>query len=63
MPKIEIDPELCSKCGNCVSNCPVGIFQQDDDESIPLVVDTDNCILCGMCVDNCPEDAVIHENF
>jgi len=63
MPKIEIDPELCTKCGTCVSNCPVGIFQQDDGDSVPQVVGTDNCILCGMCVDNCPEDAVKHENF
>lgn len=63
MPEIKIDPDLCSKCGTCVTNCPVGIFNQDDDNSIPLVKDTDNCILCGMCVDNCPEDAVDHENF
>ncbi|AXV38807.1 ferredoxin family protein [Methanobacterium sp. BAmetb5] len=63
MPKIEIDQNLCTKCGTCVSNCPVSIFQRDDEDSIPQVIDPDNCILCGMCVDNCPEDAVKHENF
>jgi len=41
----------------------VGIFNQEDDESIPTVENEENCILCGMCVDNCPEDAVKHENF
>ncbi len=63
MPKIEIDLELCNKCGTCVTNCPVGILHQKDDESIPTVENEENCILCGMCVDNCPEDAVKHENF
>jgi len=63
MPKIEIDPELCTKCGTCVENCPVGIFQQDDEDSIPTIKGEEGCIFCAQCVDNCPADAVKHEDF
>jgi NAD-dependent dihydropyrimidine dehydrogenase PreA subunit len=63
MGKISIDPELCTKCGTCVQNCPAGIFKQDDDDYIPKVEGEDNCILCGECVDNCPANAVKHKNF
>jgi NAD-dependent dihydropyrimidine dehydrogenase PreA subunit len=63
MSKITIDSELCTKCGTCVTNCPVSIFNQEDDDSIPEVEGTENCILCGQCVDNCPADAVKHEDF
>jgi len=63
IPKIEIDPELCTKCGTCAENCPVNIFQQDDEDSIPRIQNEEECIFCAQCVDNCPADAVKHENF
>jgi ferredoxin len=37
MAKISIDPELCSRCGTCVQNCPAGIFKQDEDDNIPQI--------------------------
>jgi NAD-dependent dihydropyrimidine dehydrogenase PreA subunit len=63
MPKISIDPELCTKCGTCVENCPVNIFNQEEEDTIPCIKNPENCVLCGECVSNCPANAVKHEEF
>jgi ferredoxin/flavodoxin len=50
--KHEIDEALCTRCGTCVSRCPVGAI----DLAIPRV-DTQRCILCFGCLNNCPTGA------
>jgi len=54
-----ISEELCTGCGTCVEECPVGaITLQTDDLA---VIDDETCIRCGTCHDNCPEHAVRHD--
>jgi NAD-dependent dihydropyrimidine dehydrogenase PreA subunit len=53
---ISIDPEKCSGCGICVSDCPEGALQVIDGKA-RLVGD----LLCdglGACLKSCPEDAI-----
>lgn len=33
---IRIDTELCTGCGDCVTACPVGLFELAEDEYDPL---------------------------
>lgn len=50
----KIDPELCSACGTCISECPVGAISEGDVYSI----NPDECIDCGACADVCPVEAI-----
>lgn len=49
------DPELCTACGTCVEQCPVGALAMNDD--LPRV-DADTCITCFCCPEICPEKAI-----
>ncbi len=54
-----ISEELCTGCGTCVEECPVGaITLQADDLA---VIDDQTCIRCGTCHEDCPEGAVRHD--
>jgi coenzyme F420 hydrogenase subunit beta len=46
----EIDPRVCTRCGACVSICPVGILSADQ-EGVHL---QGECISCGLCYRFCP---------
>lgn len=50
------DPELCTGCGECAEQCPVGALNLND-EQIPEV-DPDLCITCFCCQELCPEKAM-----
>lgn len=60
---LDIDKELCIKCGKCVKICPSGIFIQDEDNKEVKTQFVDSCIVCGHCVAVCPEDAIRHSEF
>lgn len=49
------DPALCSGCGLCVEQCPVGALAMHED--LPMV-DADTCISCFCCQEMCPEKAI-----
>ena len=49
------DPELCTACGMCVAQCPVGALSMDD--ALPRV-DAATCITCFCCQEICPEKAI-----
>jgi len=51
----EIDPDLCSACGQCIERCQIDAIKEGDDVS--EVIDG-RCIGCGLCVPTCPEDAI-----
>jgi ferredoxin len=48
-------PDLCTACGTCVEQCPVGALSMPED--LP-VVDADTCITCFCCQEICPEKAI-----
>lgn len=47
------DPELCTHCGACAANCPVGAIKPGDE----LNTDASRCIRCCACVKRCPRKA------
>jgi uncharacterized protein (DUF362 family)/NAD-dependent dihydropyrimidine dehydrogenase PreA subunit len=49
------DPALCTGCGTCIDQCPVGALSIPED--LP-VVDADTCITCFCCQEVCPEKAI-----
>jgi uncharacterized protein (DUF362 family)/NAD-dependent dihydropyrimidine dehydrogenase PreA subunit len=51
----QADPTLCTGCGMCVDQCPVGALHLED--SRPLV-DPEVCITCFCCQEMCPEKAL-----
>ncbi|AKG90779.1 4Fe-4S dicluster domain [Geoglobus ahangari] len=53
MPAV-VDAELCTACGTCVDECPVGAIELND----VAEVNADLCTECGSCVDACPNGAI-----
>ena len=51
----QVDPELCSGCGTCLDQCPVGALSMEGD--FPQA-DADTCITCFCCQEICPEKAI-----
>lgn len=59
MPKrqiIEIDEELCTGCGECVTGCPEGALQIIDGKA--RMVSDLFCDGLGACIGTCPEGAI-----
>jgi electron transfer flavoprotein alpha subunit len=54
---IIIDPEKCTRCGNCLPVCPFGLLELIDGE----IRVKEGCNLCGACRDVCNYDAIIIE--
>ncbi|MFW6164004.1 MAG: 4Fe-4S binding protein [Planctomycetota bacterium] len=55
-----VNQEMCTGCGTCVEECPVGAIALDDDEL--AAIDEQRCIRCGVCHDACPVEAVRHDS-
>jgi nitroreductase/NAD-dependent dihydropyrimidine dehydrogenase PreA subunit len=53
-----IDREKCSKCGECVKDCPVGIIVMDQDFPRIDADKADRCLQCQHCLTVCPTGAV-----
>nr|WP_298248488.1 4Fe-4S dicluster domain-containing protein [uncultured Halomonas sp.] len=54
---LEVDPEACTLCFACVSNCPTPALATGDDTPMLSYREAD-CVQCGLCVEACPEDAI-----
>ncbi len=70
-----VDPDKCTNCGACISECPRNIIKSISYDTKVAVVcssrskgkDTRNacdagCIGCGICVKNCESGAITLEN-
>jgi len=53
-----VDKQMCTGCGTCVEECPVGTISMGDEVA---EINMDKCIHCGTCHEVCPEDAVRHD--
>jgi NAD-dependent dihydropyrimidine dehydrogenase PreA subunit len=53
-----IDYAKCDNCGACYTNCPLDVFERDDDLGIYRVTFTEDCWHCGVCVLDCPREAI-----
>ena len=52
---VEVDPEECVGCENCVPECPVEAISMVDDIA---VIDQETCTQCETCVEVCPTEAI-----
>ena len=54
MNVVEIKIEECTGCGECVSACPLEMFELTDDKKSRWKEDSsDECIACEACVSAC----------
>jgi len=51
---IEINQELCARCGSCIGNCPNRAITRRGER----VIITDMCCDCGTCLRYCPVGAI-----
>lgn len=58
--KIAIDYEKCNGAGECVTACPVEIFEVSGDRAVAK--DVGECIECCACVSVCPNNAIEHSS-
>lgn len=56
MPKVKVDLEKCTSCGDCTLACSPSILVGEG-ETI-RVVGEEHCILCGNCLALCPAGAI-----
>ncbi len=47
------DDATCTRCGECVTVCPVAAIPSDD----PTTSDVEKCITCAACIKVCPVEA------
>jgi len=57
MPPV-IDPEKCTRCGQCVEICSEDVFYGSKPGEIPTVTYPRECSHFSGCVSVCPADAV-----
>lgn len=55
MERIEIDQDICTRCGLCGQVCPHGLITVNEDV---VTADYDGCMDCGHCRAVCPVGAV-----
>ncbi len=58
--EIKLDPNLCTGCGTCVDECPMGVYEivTVGRKKQSRVKDLDMCIGCHTCELRCPYEAV-----
>ena len=58
--KITIDYDKCTGASECVTACPVEIFEVKDGKAVCKNVE--ECIECCACVNACPKEAIEHSS-
>lgn len=57
MADLRVIKEKCTGCGICISSCPFGAIEIQNNIAVILP----SCNFCGACVDACPEGALVLE--
>ncbi len=58
----EIDDDMCSGCKMCISVCPYGAIDFNEEEEIAEITDV-LCKGCGSCASVCPTGAIDQKGF
>lgn len=61
MPRPVINASLCTRCGDCITSCPVepkALSWAEDGHTRPPKYDYRRCIRCFCCQEMCPERAI-----
>ncbi len=53
----QIDDELCTRCGICVTSCIYDVLKKDE-KNKKIVIDEKKCWSCGFCVGVCSSSAI-----
>jgi adenylylsulfate reductase subunit B len=54
----KIDYKACSGCGKCYEDCPMDVFDWNNERQKPIVEYPGECRFCGYCEMGCPEIAI-----
>lgn len=54
-PELAVEPEKCTRCGECVSVCPVGAISLIEET---VALDRGRCDMCGACAKVCSPQAI-----
>jgi NAD-dependent dihydropyrimidine dehydrogenase PreA subunit len=54
--RVEVDADKCNADEECVNVCPVGVFEMQEEKSVP--VNEDECLGCESCIEVCPTAAI-----
>ncbi len=55
--EVTVDEEKCTGCGECVDICPEGVYELQNETSIP--VRSEDCEGCESCIEVCEQEAII----
>jgi len=55
---INIRQDLCIFCKACVRNCPVNVFEADEENERIIPVREAECVKCEYCIEHCPKSAI-----
>jgi len=58
--KITVDHDKCTGTGECVTACPVEIFELNGGKAV--CKNLSECIECCACVNACPNNAIEHSS-
>lgn len=58
----EIDEDICSGCKMCISVCPYGAIDYNEEEGVAEVTDV-LCKGCGSCASVCPSGAIKQKGY
>jgi len=59
--EIRVDKDACVGCGLCVKDCPMDVYELQNEVSVP--VRPENCMGCLSCHEICPAQALEHQGI
>lgn len=57
--KVELNPENCNGCEECLEACTSGVFVMRNGKSVPI--NAKDCVGCLSCVEFCEQAAIAVE--
>ena len=59
--EIHVDKDACVGCGLCVKDCPMHVYELQ--ENVSVAVRPNNCMGCLSCHEICPAQALEHRGI